>query len=102
MILSSYRKLWKQANIQCGSNKYNFTNEILCKPLKAPCLFNVVDDPCELFNLADMFPNILDTLLRVLDGFNKTAVPPANLPLDPHGDPRFWSNTWTNFGDYSI
>lgn len=41
-------------------------------------------------------------LLDNITKWNATAVPPGNLPLDPRGDPRFWDNTWTNFGDYSI
>lgn len=45
------------------------------------------------------YPKILETLLSELDKYNATAVPPANLPLDPKADPRFWDNVWTNFGD---
>lgn len=43
---------------------------------------------------------MLNDLLGRLKVYNQTAVPPANLPLDPNGDPRFFDNTWTNFGDF--
>lgn len=41
-------------------------------------------------------------MLKDLEAYNATAVPPGNLPLDSRADPRFWDNTWTNFADYSI
>lgn len=47
------------------------------------------------------YPEVLKHLERSLAQWNSTALPPANLPLDPRGDPRFWDHTWTNFGDYS-
>lgn len=46
------------------------------------------------------YPAILQKLLLELERYNSTAVPPANLPLDPQADPRFWDNVWTNFGDF--
>lgn len=47
------------------------------------------------------YPEILNELLTRLGEYNQTAVPPANLPLDPNADPRFFDNTWTNFADFS-
>lgn len=46
-------------------------------------------------------PDILNALLSRLSAYNETALPPANLPLDPNADPRYFDNTWTNFGDFS-
>lgn len=46
-------------------------------------------------------PKLLKKLLKLLDAYNATAVPPANLPDDPRGDPRLWDHTWSNFGDYN-
>lgn len=54
-----------------------------------------------MFFLQLRYPAILQTLLKELDLYNSTAVPPANLPLDARADPRFWDNVWTNFGDYT-
>ncbi|KAL1402720.1 hypothetical protein pipiens_000950, partial [Culex pipiens pipiens] len=70
-----------------------------CNPLEQPCLYDVLQDPCELDNLAERFPAILDSMLKKLDAYNATAVPPGNLALDTRGDPRFWGFTWHNFGD---
>ncbi|XP_045492061.1 arylsulfatase I isoform X1 [Colias croceus] len=74
---------------------------IPCKPLEAPCLFNIVEDPCEVRNLADIEIDTLHRLLGELHAFNRTAVPPNNAPIDAHADPRLWSHVFTNFGDYS-
>lgn len=52
------------------------------------------------FNNPFRYPNILNTMLELLNEYNLTATPPANLPLDYRGDPRNWNYTWTNFGDY--
>lgn len=65
-----------------------------------PCLFDVINDPCELNNLAEKYPNIVKTLQMRLHEFNVSAVPPGNLEIDPRGNPIFFDYTWTNFGDF--
>lgn len=44
------RELRKDATIDCPKSS-DKTDEP-CNPLEAPCLFNVVTDPCERVNLA--------------------------------------------------
>lgn len=93
--------------IELIRNKVNIVcNEITelnnhCNPLVQPCLFNIVDDPCEKKNLATNYPIILKTMLNVLSKYNQTVVPPRNLPLDLRADPRYWNYIWLNFGDYN-
>ncbi|XP_058456524.1 arylsulfatase B-like isoform X2 [Malaya genurostris] len=87
-------QLRNEATVDCDD-----VMKIDCDPLKAPCLFDVIRDPCEFENLAEKFPTILESMLKKLDAYNATAVPPGNMPLDSRGDPRFWSYTWHNFGD---
>ncbi|XP_060800557.1 arylsulfatase I [Amyelois transitella] len=86
----------KSTTVTCSEN----TSAVRCKPLQSPCLFNVQLDPCERNNLADAEPAILQRLLKDLSDLNSTAVPPNNRPLDPHGDPKFWSRVYFNFGDF--
>ncbi|XP_052737909.1 arylsulfatase I [Bicyclus anynana] len=83
------------ATIKCDRK-----NQIICNPLKAPCLFDIETDPCETKNLADEEPAVLAQLLSELAAVNATAVPPNNKPLDPIGNPRYWGYVFTNFGDY--
>lgn len=95
--------LRNEAEVICDSSPvYAHVERSECKPLIAPCLFNIRNDPCEQHNLADMYPEILQLLEVSISQINATVVPPSNLPWDPRADPRFWDHTWTNFGDYSI
>lgn len=95
----------RDATVNCKTNEIDKTSAakgVPCEPLVAPCLFNIKQDPCEHVNLAEKYPNILKALLDELDAHNATAVPPSNKPMDSRADPRFWDNTWTNFGDFSV
>lgn len=94
----SMREMRLEATVDCVKNETIATD---CRPLEKPCLFNVDLDPCEQNNLADKYPEILNEMLKKLAEYNQTALPPANLPLDPNADPRFFDNTWTNFGDFA-
>ncbi|XP_018331211.1 arylsulfatase B [Agrilus planipennis] len=92
------RQLRSEAQLNCTSA--DSAKRIKCLPLNSPCLFNIAEDPCEENNLASLYPNILQWLEHALQKLNSTAVPPANLPIDERGDPKYWNNTYTNFGDY--
>ncbi|CAG0888292.1 unnamed protein product [Cyprideis torosa] len=70
----------------CGRKPASST----CPQDRQPCLFNVEDDPCEYYNLADEKPEIMDELLRRLAEYNQTVVPPVNQPSDPAADPALW------------
>lgn len=48
---SQIEKIRQEATVQCNKEGESI-EKIACKPLKAPCLFNVAQDPCELRNLA--------------------------------------------------
>lgn len=74
-------------------------NVTACFPGNSPCLFNVDEDPCEFNNLADQKPDILNTLLRRLSFYKKSAVRPGNKPLDPQSNPKFHNYIWTNWMD---
>ncbi|XP_018576345.1 arylsulfatase B [Anoplophora glabripennis] len=84
-----------QADVKCST-----LPSVECKPLQSPCLFNILQDPCEIRNLAQEYPQILTNLENILTEYNKTAIPPGNLPLDLRGDPKYWNYVFTNFGDY--
>nr|XP_026491518.1 arylsulfatase I isoform X2 [Vanessa tameamea] len=93
--LDTVLKLREEATVKCDNMSH-----IPCNPLKFPCLFNIEEDPCEMRNLADREPTILRSMLEELEIMNKTAIPPNNKPIDPRGDPKFWGQVITNFGDY--
>lgn len=91
------RKLRDEATVKCHRRNDTLPH---CKPLEAPCLFNVRWDPCEYNNLANEFPVIANSLRKELKRLNATAVPPGNLSWDTRANPEFWDHTWTNFGDF--
>ena len=49
-------KLRNDATVNCNQLS---DNNVQCTPLEDPCLFYIVDDPCEMNNLAKKFPEKL-------------------------------------------
>lgn len=45
----------KNANVNCAKPNYQNRRADDCLPLLKPCLFNIAEDPCEQFNLAERF-----------------------------------------------
>lgn len=91
----SFRKLRLDATTICSDKIGNN-----CDPREKVCLYNIDDDPCELNDLSKENPEMLRELLSRLAVINATAIPPANLPVDEKGDPKYWAYTFTNFGDF--
>ncbi|KAG8183894.1 hypothetical protein JTE90_002463 [Oedothorax gibbosus] len=97
--VSTYVKSRSGPEIVCKPKPVNALNN--CKPARRPCLFNVEEDPCEFYNLADAKPEILTKLLKRLSQYNETAVPPGNKPLDPRSNPKYYNYHWVNWMDYN-
>ncbi|XP_017798532.1 PREDICTED: arylsulfatase B-like [Habropoda laboriosa] len=97
-ILSTKKilELRKKAQIECNVRA---EDRVPCDPMRAPCLFNIEKDPCEMVNLADRRPVIVAILERVLMKYRVTAIPPSNLDGDPRADPSLWNNTWTSWNE---
>ncbi|KAJ2950343.1 hypothetical protein O0L34_g8574 [Tuta absoluta] len=91
-------KLRSEATVSCDRSPA----EVPCWPLRAPCVFNLAQDPCERRNLADTHPDKLQELLSLLSALNRTAVPASRSRLDPAGDPARWGRLYTNFRDYRL
>ena len=59
------------------------------------CLFNLKDDPCEINDLSEMHPEILQQLKSRLDYYRTTMVPPRiNLTDDPLSNPKIHNGVW--------
>ncbi|XP_077994636.1 arylsulfatase B-like [Glandiceps talaboti] len=82
----------RAAVVNCGVKPANASTN--CKPTKKPCLYNVIDDPCEFYNLADQYPDVLQIMLDKLADYNATAVSPVNKGNDPNADPRRHDYAW--------
>lgn len=84
---------WEAVVVKCGPKPANASTN--CKPTKAPCLYNIREDPCEYNNIADSHPEMLKFLLQRLAFYNATQVPPANKPADPKANPKYYGYIWT-------
>lgn len=77
----------------CNSRLLN----VPCKPLVAPCLFDIINDPCEQNNLANSrdYRVRFEIIKSRYEEILKTAVPSQRKPADAACDPRNFNNTWT-------
>lgn len=77
----------------------NGVPHLKCDTQKGPCLFNVVQDPCERFNLARTYPEVMDWLGERLEYFESVAELPRNRNDDRRSDPRYFNETWSYWFD---
>ncbi|GBN53577.1 hypothetical protein AVEN_201414-1 [Araneus ventricosus] len=76
---------WREeAEVRCKGSPET-SNE--CSPSVKPCLFNITEDPCETTNIADLYPEIVQSMLDILKDYERQAVKPQFQECDPHGDP---------------
>lgn len=89
-------QLRSDATQRCPINEQNHTQSIyLCQPLEAPCFFNLAKDPCERYNLANLYPLQLQLLEQEVNQFRLNAVESARVPTpDPRANPAFHGGYW--------
>jgi arylsulfatase B len=80
-----------ESTVKCSEN----TKALKCDPMKAPCLFNIVDDPCEQNNLADSHQGRVEFLRWRIGIHAATIVPSRRRPTDPNCDPANFNYTWS-------
>ncbi|XP_059608022.1 arylsulfatase B-like [Phlebotomus argentipes] len=67
-----------------------------CNPLKGPCLFRIKEDPCELNNLAYVYPHKTYLMKILMKRFQARTVYPVNLPADLENcNPAKYNGTFT-------
>lgn len=70
--------------------------KIECKPLIAPCLFDILADPCELKNIASIYPATVEKLRQRMVDLARTAAPTKRKFVnDPRSDPALHMGTWS-------
>lgn len=70
-----------------------------CNPMQSPCLFNILEDPCETTNLASEKSVLMASLQDLVDKYQATVVNATNLPADPGADPALFGKVWSNWRD---
>lgn len=91
LISQDVKVLRSESTVECELNKFS----VACEPLKEPCLFNIIEDPCEQNNLATSHPLKVDFLLSKLGKHIDLLVPNVRVARDPNCDPGRFNNTWT-------
>lgn len=92
---SQLEQIRQEAVISCKDETLISNPQFKCDPLKAACLFNIIDDPCERKNLAESRPSILKQLAWYVEGFRKTALKPRNKLGETRANPKNFNGTWT-------
>lgn len=87
-------QLKNAATVSC--NKRN-PNNVPCVPLEEPCLFNIVEDPCEIENLAKniIFKDKLLEMEEHLKQYLLTLISSRMQPADSKCDPANFNGTWS-------
>lgn len=66
-----------------------------CNPLVAPCLFNILNDPTESNNLADVYAEKLQALLTRMNTLVATVTPSRRVAFnDPMSNPALHDGNW--------
>ncbi|XP_053214261.1 arylsulfatase J-like [Panonychus citri] len=66
-----------------------------CQPLREPCLFNIVQDPCEYNNIASNNKLIVNQMINRINELRQIAIKPVNKPSDPKAAPIYHGGYWT-------
>lgn len=84
--------LRQKATISCNEKDNHI---VPCQSSQKPCLFNIINDPCERKNVADDFPDILQKMIKLKDSLIAVAVPSRRKSGDKRCDPANFNGTWS-------
>lgn len=66
-----------------------------CISQNAPCLFDIINDPCEFNNIAGKYPRRTQIMKNQVNLIRQTALLPINQPADPNANPALNGGLWT-------
>ncbi|KAG5681948.1 hypothetical protein PVAND_011349 [Polypedilum vanderplanki] len=85
------KKMREESKTVCD----NSISTTKCNPIQAPCLFDIINDPCEKDNLAEIYPDKVKMLIEKLNIEIQLMVPTIRVKSDPLCDPKLHNWTWT-------
>lgn len=91
-------KLRKDSRIVCRKDM-DIDPLNVCDPVKAPCLFNIKNDPCELDNQGNKLPRFVAMVEENLNIARQRMKYPLNVPADARADPALNNYQWTYWTD---
>ncbi|XP_052871938.1 arylsulfatase B-like [Anopheles cruzii] len=65
-----------------------------CNPLQRPCLFDIINDPCEMHDIAAEHPIRMRQIQENIEDYRSRAVKPRNRPHDPAANPANFGGVW--------
>lgn len=83
------------SKVTCKNVTFPSKPQFECNPLVGPCLFNILDDPCERYNLASIEKSVLEDMAKRSKVFYDIAVTPRNRLVDNRSNPKNFNGTWT-------
>ena len=90
LTISEITRLRKSATVKC-----NYTNpRILCNLNAAPCLYDIINDPCEQNNLADLLPLKMTFMKKRLEKWITKVVTTRRKSADPACNPVNFNGNW--------
>lgn len=81
--------LRKEATVKCFKTKKNH-----CDLLSGPCLFNIIIDPCEQNDIAQLHPLKMKFMEHQLEEWTLKAARSRRKPADPASNPANFNGTW--------
>ena len=84
------KNLMESATVTCNNNLNNHP----CDLRDGPCLFNIINDPCEQNNLAQTNPSQMTIMLNKFNEWTSKVVPSREKPSDPASNPTNFNGTW--------
>ncbi|GIX73977.1 uncharacterized protein CEXT_409801 [Caerostris extrusa] len=84
-IADNPNDVYKQLRVIC--EKPPPKRALACQPTKKPCLFNITDDPCEYMDLADQYPDEVNSMLARVAKYKEESMEPQSKSCDVSGDP---------------
>ncbi|XP_037824273.1 arylsulfatase B-like, partial [Lucilia sericata] len=90
------QNLRQQSTHTCPLNSEDYTKDIYkCQPLKAPCYFDIEKDPCERYNLANLYPLQVEILAQEVKEYRLGLTPTARIPFpDARCNPLRFQGNW--------
>lgn len=88
--VSEITRLRKSATVKCDYK----APKILCNLKAAPCLYDIINDPCEQNNLADVLPLKMTFMKKRLDNWITKVVPTRRKPVDLACNPIYFNGNW--------
>lgn len=97
---SNIMEILRTNEIHCDAPPNKATNPMDCDfAHKQYCLFNIIRDPCEFYDVSEVYPDILIQVKNALLKYESTMVSSLYKPTDANCNPAYFNNTWVSWND---